>query len=234
MKKQNFMEAVASDRELTELLNTPLLEREDARLETLVSLGDCICVGGKNYPAHTLGTYAVLDAIDHPFLRQGAGVGFSDVLTVLYLLENREKAIPLFMRHQAQEISHEDFFEELCAASPSSSDLERIAVELSKFFEVSGGFGMLPSGGEERGGTGRAAFDAEYVSSIAAFIGGAFPALSPFDITWRVPYPMTGFLVMQVMRRNGVKGIGPRVKTDEAWKRFKTLQNQFVVRKGEK
>lgn len=226
-RNRRFIDAVANDKVLRELLTTPAIGAKAAGLETLVSLGDHVHVGGRSYPAHTLGTYAVLDALEHPILRHPPELKTVDILTALYLLQEREKSIPLFIRNLSGAITGEEFLEELCSCvlMPDAGEADRIIAELIGVLNISGGFSMLPGNGKTNAAasTGNPAFDAEYVSSVALFIAGGFPSLTPFEITWRIPYPMAGFLIAQIMRRNGVKGIGSRVKTDEAWRRFKSI-----------
>lgn len=68
LSNQEFLNAVANDKELHNLLHTPVNGEEATSLETLACLGNSVDIDGYDYPAHTLGTLAVLNILKHPFL----------------------------------------------------------------------------------------------------------------------------------------------------------------------
>ncbi len=227
-RNQDFIEAVANDRELHEFLSTPAIGKEAAQLETLACLGDYVDIGGYDYPAHTLGTYATLAALEHPFAKPGGKHNGFDIIIALYLLLEREKSIPLFRRYLKRIITKDQLMEKIFSVPYFAAiDIAEAENDLFEILNYSGGFAMIPQNGAKGTSGAGGTFDVEYISSIAAFVMNTYPSLTLFELTWRIPYPMLGYLVLQVMRRNGVKGLGTGVKEDEAWRRFKALTEQY-------
>ncbi len=247
-KNKEFLKAVSEDREIQKLLHTPEVGVDGLQMETLICLGDTVQIAGQTFPAPTLGTMAALSAMDHPLIVGTAdGLSAPDVLEALFLLRHRENAIPLFQQLKLGLLSEEEWMDRLFAEEMISEDFdfENAAGDLMEAFSVSGGYAAIPrnespekpardaephvetesSGADSRTGF---AFDADYVNSLTALICSAFPAVTPFEVTWRTAYPQTGYMALQAMRRNGTPGLGTRMKTDEAWQRFKSLQQQFA------
>ncbi len=223
-----FSEAVANDRELSELLSSRPVRSKAAILENISMLGDCIHIGGRVYPMHTLGTYEVLNAIGHPLAGKSAGsLKEVDVLIVLYLLFKREKAVALLAGYWQEKISEEKLVKEIFAVIPGFDDWNRVIDDLAELFNMIGGFAAFPdkqSDGAQKSNTG---IERNNLLELAGTIIEVYPSMSVFDIIWRTPYPMTGHLFKQAMQKKGFKNFVPSTQTDEAWRRFKSISEQF-------
>lgn len=59
---------------------------------------------------------------------------------------------------------------------------------------------------------------------MAVMVCSVVPSLTIFDVYWRVPYAMLGFLYMQAARRAGIKDIARPEKDVRIWRAWKKMQ----------
>lgn len=232
---ESFAEYTGRDETLKNLIAAGKKMSAAEQLEALVALGDAVRIGEELYPAPTLGTLVLLEVMQSPFVTGGAEVSGRDVLRGCLVLKLREAAIPPLLAVKQTAIGAEsqkaewEEFDRIAMeriSIPDSAGMVQMAKDLGLCLCFRGGFALLPQNREKK--TEAAGnFNLEYLTEIAAMTAEAFPAVTPFEAVWRIPYVMIGFLVMQAARRRGVRGIGRPEQSRAVWERFRELKKSY-------
>ncbi len=103
-------------------------------------------------------------------------------------------------------------------------DLSGADSEINMYLGMAGGYDMLPDYAMSTDGKSRKQrnFDADWLTHIITMVTEVSNA-TPEQIMWDMPMAMASYLVMQTMRKAGVKGIGEKKKYGEAIARVKEL-----------
>ena len=103
-------------------------------------------------------------------------------------------------------------------------DLSGADSEINMYLGMAGGYDMLPDFAMSTDGKPRKqrSFDADWLTHIITMVTEVSNA-TPEQIMWDMPLAMASYLVMQAMRKAGVKGIAEKKKSGEALTRVKEL-----------
>lgn len=174
-RDKGFQRIIAEDQKLNELFSAPRTEEALTDLETGMSLTSVCCIAGLKFPAPTIGVMAMLELIGSPFAdMRVAEAELMDVLRCLYLLSEREKALPEITEIKRLQLSVDRLKNE-CVKQPEllkiAMDFERrqariwaafdqrvikfgetlgtlnlpeTANTLFRYLSIAGGFDMLP------------------------------------------------------------------------------------------
>jgi hypothetical protein len=110
------------------------------------------------------------------------------------------------------------------------TDISSIFDDLQMYLGMSGGYDMLPSQAFPGTTKKNRRFDADWLTHIVATVTEVSNA-TPDDIVWRSSMSTTSFLVMQAMRKAGVKGIAEKTKSAQAMARLKQLMVKSLNKK---
>lgn len=185
----------------------------------------------------------------------------ADAIAVMYILRKRKVAIPYLLDVKMNQLvlerlqnstdkDHDDiktaiaFYREnvnrsmevfRAAALENCLDVAdcdeyTVVRQLQMFLDMAGGFDMLPQLTLSDSKKRLRMFDMDWLTHIVAMVSEVSNSTVEY-IVWEMPMAETSYLVMQAMRKAGVKGIGIKTRSSQAMKRLKQLMVQHLNKK---
>tara|TARA_B100000609_G_C17204519_1_gene430124 strand:+ start:762 stop:1613 length:852 start_codon:yes stop_codon:yes gene_type:complete len=108
-------------------------------------------------------------------------------------------------------------------------DMQEAFEILQEILLQPGGFSMIPQRLQETEARKKNIFDADWLGRMITDVSEMTSSL-PFYILWRMPLATVSYIIVQRLRKAGVKGIAHKTKSSEAMKRIKTMMLPFLNR----
>lgn len=150
-------------------------------------------------------------------LQNSADKNSAEVRKAIAFYQDKDKSLMEIFRSVALE----------CCLDVAVFDEYTVVRELQMFLDMTGGFDMLPQLTLPETKKRNRNFDMDWLTHIVAMVSEVSNA-SVEDIMWKMPMAETSYLVMQAMRKAGVKGIGIKTKSSQAMKRLKQLMLVYL------
>ncbi|MBO4649163.1 MAG: hypothetical protein J5806_13505 [Lentisphaeria bacterium] len=245
---------LSEDPEIARILSEPEGDTPADHLELLTALTGQVVLGGRSFPAPTLGTHALLHLIRSPFLfRSGPEPDSGDLTNALFILsEPKTAAGMLFRRTRCEQTFQSLLDEDELTAADRGAMAEAIGEErkfrrqwhrtIRNFARklrlprpdhaaaelksaLSPGIGFSMIP-QSDSGSGPQVLNLETVTNIAAGLTAIIPGLSLEELCWKIPVVTVGFLMVQTARKNGLAGVSRDETSQKLWQRFQVLQNR--------